>query len=233
MWTRGPSIQTDKMQKGAAMEQTGPSLDAQRPPDGPAEWPVEVVAAAADAAEALTRLAERDDRLSLGLALRLTRHVLACVPPRPRVFADLEAEQGWDDAAWSASAALDLVERALAADGPPPSLDELARARAGTEAMADRIAAAADDYDYDSGCRAVAVVIALLDVVAGRAPLAQVGWAAARAMPCANEPRSPSSPDGTVMQAADQQLMAHRGSALLPVLAAWLGPAAPGGGGPA
>jgi hypothetical protein len=187
----------------------------------PAIDAADILRRAATAAEALSHLAEHDPNLGLRAALELTRHVLAVAPPRPRCFVHDDAKLEWIDDPAPVEMALALVERALQVGGPAAS--ELETARQAVEALRERISAEADAGDYDTGCRAAAVVASLIDVVAGRALVADVGLAAARASPTPDDPRSPMSTDAAVMAAADARLLAHRGRALLAALAGRLG----------
>ncbi|MGE3633103.1 MAG: hypothetical protein AB7P00_24615 [Sandaracinaceae bacterium] len=119
---------------------------------------------AADAADAIERVARIDRGAALTLAAEIARRCLDVAPPRP---GEAEPTARWDTLAASALAsaeeAFELAARPLTGDRKK-RLQELLVA---AERHHDAIAEAADAYDYDPGCLSMNVVCAVIAMALG------------------------------------------------------------------
>lgn len=163
----------------------------------------------------LDRLSALDPARAARTGLALARHVLAVAPPRPRRFADPALEAEWRDDG-HVEAALALAARVIADGDPRPA--ECAAALQRCQAASDAIAAAADDYDYDAGCGAVATVSAVLDALAGAAGWGAVARGAVRVVNQPGGPPRPHTLDVPILQRADDARRAYQQQALLPLV---------------
>ncbi len=163
----------------------------------------------------LDRLSALDPARAARTGLALARHVLAVAPPRPRRFADPALEADWRDDG-HVEAALALAARIID-DGEPRPAEHTAALRR-CAAASDAIAAAADDYDYDAGCGAVATVVAVLEAVGQGAGWGAVARCAVRVVNHPGGPPRPPTLDVPTLQRADDARRTYQQQALLPLV---------------
>ena len=165
--------------------------------------------------EWLDRLHALDPPRAARSGLALARHVIAVAPPRPRRFADATLEAGWRDEG-HVEAALALAGRVI--DDGDPRPDERAEALARCEVAYHAIVTAADDFDYDAGCGAVATVIAVLTALRDGTGWGNVARCASRVVNWAGGPPRPQTLDAVVLRRADDAQRAYQQRALLPLV---------------